>query len=327
MQVGPSRKEPPVLVSTTVSCEHAEVLVSRRLDGELDPSDALLLDAHLKCCENCRAHLQFWTSQSDTLSQSLNGLWSVPSDALSATVKTAPPEKQVRPFWVPLGMMASQFAAFIGLGLYIMFCASPASAPGNDRLSGSSSRPALESKTETEIVPAPLSVEGDKHASQIPVIQSAPVSQIVEKPAAPAPIAAAPVAASSGPLNVSHSDPAPTRPVAQEQGLASINIPNMPMLIPNVAMDFEISIPGSEEKDSGRVAILGDFFHGKAIVRLTDANGTVSEFAQPDLDTVLSAPRRLVVKRFLAECSRPEMRSRFEEVLRRQALDARYNSK
>jgi anti-sigma factor RsiW len=315
VQVGPSRKEPPVLVSTTVSCEHAEVLVSRRLDGELDPSDALLLDAHLECCEICRAHLQSWTNQSDTLSQSLNGLWSVPSDALLVAVKFPQP-KAARPFWVPLGMMASQFAALIGLALYIMFCATPASAPDNDRVTDRSPRPTAEAKSAIEAAPAaPLPIESVKQVSQISeeIVVTVAVAEKVETPAV---------------INVSHVEaPAPEKPVVKEQALASISVPYMPMLIPNVSADFEIAIPGSSEKDSGRVAILGDFFNGKAVIRLVDSSGAVSEIAQPDLNTLLSEPRRGFVKRFLAECSRPEMRSRFKEILRRQTLDAPHTQK
>jgi hypothetical protein len=308
VQVGPSRKEPPVLVSTTVSCEHAEVLVSRRLDGELDPSDALLLDAHLECCENCRTHLHSWSNQSDTLSQSLNGLWTVPSDALLVAVQVPKP-KAPRQFWVPLGMMASQFAAFIGLGLYIMFCATPASAPGNERVTGISPRPGVEAKSADEVVPAVVPTEADKQVLQVSEETIAPiaVAEKVETPLAG---------------NVSHVAAVPEKPVVKEQALASISLPHMPMLIPNVSADFEIAIPGSTEKDSGRVAILGDFFNGKAVIRLVDSSGAVSEIAQPDLNTLLSEPRRAVVKRFLVECSRPEMRSRFEEVLRRQTLNA-----
>jgi hypothetical protein len=310
VQVGPSRKEPPVLVSTTVSCEHAEVLVSRRLDGELDSSDALLLDAHLECCENCRAHLQSWTNQSDTLSQSLNGLWTVPSDALLVAVKVPEP-KAPRPFWVPLGMMASQFAALIGLALYIMFCATPASAPGNERVTGIAPRHAIEAKSANEVIPA----------ATLPPESEKKVSQIAEEPVVP--IAVAEKIETQAVVNVSHvAAPVPENPVIKEQALASINLPHMPMLIPNVSADFEIAVPGSTEKDSGRVAILGDFFNGKAVIRLVDSSGAVTEIAQPDLNTLLSEPRRGVVKRFLAECSRPEMRSRIEEVLRRQTLDA-----
>ncbi|MBR5534827.1 MAG: zf-HC2 domain-containing protein, partial [Ruminiclostridium sp.] len=37
-----------------ISCQHCEELLNARLDGELPPEDAPLLDEHLAQCPDCR---------------------------------------------------------------------------------------------------------------------------------------------------------------------------------------------------------------------------------------------------------------------------------
>lgn len=305
MQAGPSRKEPPVLVSSTVSCELAEVLISRRLDGELDATDSLLLEAHLKCCENCRAHLESWSVQSEVLSKNLNGLWPVPAEKLSAPAQ--PPVPPRRSLWVPLGMMLSQFAAFIVLGIYIFFFATPARAPGNGRVSQRHTpNPPAEPA-------APVAPKTQRAESPEPAVNDAvQVSAEESGSQASAPITPLPQAPAVAPML-----PLPPQ-MSRQHDMASLGVPSDLKRIPNVSLEYEIPSTELTALEAGRVEILGDVLNGKAVIQLTDSSGEVCEIAQPDLDTLLSEPRRTVVKRFLAACARPDLRSRFEEILRRQ---------
>lgn len=57
-----------------MDCGQAEPLLSRRLDGELDPSLQAEVDAHLASCAACRSRWDAWRAQHDLLRDALAGL-------------------------------------------------------------------------------------------------------------------------------------------------------------------------------------------------------------------------------------------------------------
>ena len=83
-----------------ISCEHCEELMNARLDGELTPEDAPLLDEHLAQCPDCRKLDRDLTA----LHQRLSALSLDPPEHLTAAVmaqlepETAQPSKKKRPW-------------------------------------------------------------------------------------------------------------------------------------------------------------------------------------------------------------------------------------
>ena len=83
-----------------ISCEHCEELMNARLDGEMTPEDAPLLDDHLAQCPDCRKLDRDLTA----LHQRLNALSLDPPEHLTAAVmaqlepETAQPSKKKRPW-------------------------------------------------------------------------------------------------------------------------------------------------------------------------------------------------------------------------------------
>ena len=83
-----------------ISCEHCEELMNARLDGELTPEDAPLLDEHLAQCPDCRKLDRDLTA----LHQRLNALSLDPPEHLTPAVmarledKAAQPSKKKRPW-------------------------------------------------------------------------------------------------------------------------------------------------------------------------------------------------------------------------------------
>lgn len=83
-----------------ISCEHCEELMNARLDGELTPEDAPLLDDHLAQCPDCRKLDRDLTA----LHQRLNALSLDPPEHLTPAVmarledKAAQPSKKKRPW-------------------------------------------------------------------------------------------------------------------------------------------------------------------------------------------------------------------------------------
>lgn len=73
------------------ACERAHLLITRHIDGEASPEDALALRAHLGACAKCRKSLEIQSSQSVALAEALKGLWpddkkksAIPLDAVAA---------------------------------------------------------------------------------------------------------------------------------------------------------------------------------------------------------------------------------------------------
>lgn len=83
-----------------ISCEHCEELMNARLDGEMTPEDAPLLDDHLAQCPDCRKLDRDLTA----LHQRLSALSLDPPEHLAAAVmaqledKAAHPSKKKRPW-------------------------------------------------------------------------------------------------------------------------------------------------------------------------------------------------------------------------------------
>ena len=83
-----------------ISCEHCEELMNARLDGEMTPEDAPLLDDHLAQCPDCRKLDRDLTA----LHQRLCALSLDPPEHLTAAVmarledKAAQPSKKKRPW-------------------------------------------------------------------------------------------------------------------------------------------------------------------------------------------------------------------------------------
>ncbi len=57
------------------ACERAQLLITRHIDGEAAPEDALALRAHLAACARCRKSLEVQSAQSAELALALKNLW------------------------------------------------------------------------------------------------------------------------------------------------------------------------------------------------------------------------------------------------------------
>lgn len=312
----------------SIDCEEAELFVSRRIDGELEPADFALLKAHLKCCEKCRAQAQAWAETNCVLTDSISSMWTddtgvsarVPSHDRLKTL----PTPQRRCHWVPLSMLASQTAAIVGLAAYLLFFSSRAEAPQKStklRPQPPAEMPRVES-------PAPIAMSSSQpRTPEIPAEKAHAVATKIDEPklTTPTPIVVSEketvAAVAEAPANQNTTDepqpvaavethtPAPiAAPVRPEPViLAAPRPPVMPKLIPNVSMDFEIG------DHAGRLTLLGDVLSGRAVIRITDNEGKMQEFAQADVDTLVPEPQRSAVRRFLAACASPALRSRFAE--------------
>lgn len=153
----------------------AEVLISARLDGPLDPALNRTLLAHLASCDNCRA----FASQMDSMATSVRAMPSLPpSAAVSRKVRseirgeTAPAKRFVR--WVttsksaPMGAMAT---AAVALALVV---ASVFGDLGNDDTNGPSVNAPNFAAVETQTSEAKRDDSGDTgsdSAAQIPNVQ------------------------------------------------------------------------------------------------------------------------------------------------------------
>ncbi len=292
-----------VLRPDKINCEEAEILISRHLDGELEPSRLPPLKSHLRQCNACRSQAEAWAETSFSLGDSISTLWAEEiSSRATSNNKAALSTAQRGAYWLPLSMLASQAVAIVGLAVYVTFFASPAQAPRT------SVRVPEPKPVERTSQPAPLAINT--------VRADAP------KPSEPAHVAAAAQSLALPRREISYSIPieepietevavaepaAPSNtPLATPPVFAAPLPPVLPRLVSNVSMDFQ-----SGERFA-RITLLGDIASGKAVIRMMDPQGRVVDVAQGDVSTLLAEPERSAVRRFLAACAAPELLARFK---------------
>jgi anti-sigma factor RsiW len=281
-----------------IDCEQAEVLVSRRLDGELSDADARVLNAHLATCAECRAVLESWSRQDDCVEESLTRLFA--SKQSRNDVTEARPLIPRRFVWVPMSLAASQVLALTGLTIYFLFFGSPASAPQSAVVPRG---PIATRDTSTTPPVAPV-------VARIEEKMPAPLARVAEPPAlvttlTPARVAEEPV--SQAVLGATETVQVPALVefvlATPQQGLAA------PRELDNVQLVFTIHADGDSLEQNGRIVLLGDILNGRGIVRIVEQNGRKRDVFQQDVNS-LSAPLREIVESFLQNCARPEFRQR-----------------
>ncbi len=89
-----------------IACEHAGVLIERRLDGEASPADDARLAAHVATCPSCAALLERETALDAALALRFHGAAPSPRlvDAVRARVAA---ERPVTAAWIPDALNAA----------------------------------------------------------------------------------------------------------------------------------------------------------------------------------------------------------------------------
>ncbi|HYG77202.1 MAG TPA: zf-HC2 domain-containing protein [Planctomycetota bacterium] len=279
------------VVPDNIDCDFAEVLISRRLDGELAPEDVPLLESHLKNCSACREREAEWFGHAVLLKESLSTL--VPEKKQRATRRRSP-------LWVPVGMVASQAAALLALAVYLNFIATPAQAPklssAPQQQPAPAAQPAPAQAEDTEVpLPTDLLPESDAVAQNV----THPIEEEQRHLFKDAPI--------ERPADI-QKEPAP---------LAAMREVIIPRLIPNVSIEYTLRGSDGGREISGRMDILGDILNDRAVIRIRDSRSGLKEVAQADINTLLAADERAVARRLVAACKTAELRSRFEEIIRK----------
>lgn len=283
----------------TVECEQAETLISRRIDGELSPSDAPLLDAHLNACAACRERLVAWSYQSDLLAAELSSLW--PKELAARSLPLA---ARASRNWAHLGLAASAMLALGGICLFLI--GKPAVAPP------------LAQTVQPATVPQASSTPLVAQASSLAVVSLPPepviaITNEFELDAALATETPPPEVAGSASILPANAPPVEKKEIA----LAALRDAPAPKLIPNVSLDYALDVGGGRI-ERGRLILLGDVFAGRAVLRFVDEGGSIREAAQADVDTVLPEPYRAATHRFLARCAEEPLRARLQDALKRQ---------
>ncbi len=89
-----------------MTCEHAGVLIERRLDGEASPDDDARLDAHAASCPSCAALLEQETALDAALVARFSGV--APSARLVHAVRARVAAEQPAPAaWIPDALNAA----------------------------------------------------------------------------------------------------------------------------------------------------------------------------------------------------------------------------
>jgi len=291
-----------------VDCEQAELLISRHLDGELSPGEAVQLNEHLKSCGNCRSHLANWTMQSSLINSELSELWPAGNATHFPKAGKMPAPQahrsKLRPcMWVPLGMVASQVLALSGLSIYFFFFTSPVQAPHSSAQTdktGTSQVPKV--ATASTLVERPVSETHSVAAEDVPA--TSPTSQIEKQPEVPA----AP-AATAIPTAVTHDlKESRTEIISFAAPMAN----ELPRKLKDICVEYKISASadGSVKDEAGTIRILGDVLSDRCIVRLSTSHDATRNICVRDIGTLLNPAQRSVVKHLLALCAQPEMRKR-----------------
>jgi len=71
----PRDESKAVAILPRTQCQHAETLMSRKIDREITPEDERTLDEHLIVCPACRKQYQAWVSHSKSAREGLKALW------------------------------------------------------------------------------------------------------------------------------------------------------------------------------------------------------------------------------------------------------------
>jgi predicted anti-sigma-YlaC factor YlaD len=89
-----------------ITCEHASVLIERRLDGEASPADDALLDAHVATCPSCAALFEQETTLDAALAARFSG--AAPSAGLVDAVRARVAVERPAPAaWIPDALNAA----------------------------------------------------------------------------------------------------------------------------------------------------------------------------------------------------------------------------
>jgi predicted anti-sigma-YlaC factor YlaD len=290
-----------------IDCNEAELLGSRRLDSELDEADALVLDAHLNACPNCRAALESWSEQGDALEESLQSLWTATESPAAPAVSPKTEQSIFRPprsVWLPMGMAASQVLALVGLSIYFVFFGSPASAPQvTERQPEPASAPDILATPATPFVSPPYQ-GGENRAPEVALSSEALAAPLDVKIVMSA-------QSDQVQLSVVTVPAKAAQPAAPQEIVMAAPRSSAPLIeIGNLSLTFRLADENNSAEQSGRMLLLGDVLHGRGAVRIIDSSGKMQEIAQADIDTLLRSPLREVVRSFIRECARPDVRAR-----------------
>ncbi len=159
-----------------IDCREAELLLHRRVDGEVGPADTVELDIHLSQCDGCRRQLQLFEktraslrAQEETEVVPAGLLARIREQTVDAPVPSVPavaaPPPPRKPLWAAalalgvFGVMA--IAAVVGLGLQ-----------------SNTTKSAAASSSSSEGDPVVASVA--THAMDVPVDVASPDPKVVE---------------------------------------------------------------------------------------------------------------------------------------------------
>jgi len=292
-----------------LSCHEAELLISRRVDGELHDADLDRLETHLSGCDACHQTLSDWQDHSRQLDAGLDSLWNK-SEPFRDREKPASPHatrirKLAKPaskaanktsrikrcMWVPISMIASQFAAFLLLGVYCLLWPQSAEAPYGV------SRPDPEPLPARNFIPIPEVDEVRRNLQRTPLL---PIS---------GPIIAAPRRMLLLPHEIRETSFWPsTQPWVTEHSepvvMASFHREPLELVkADNVWSAYQFEAAGVVQ--NGKLALLTDAKTAKAFVQIVTPDGAVQAVASEDVQT-LEPALRSVVTRFLERATKAE---------------------
>jgi len=280
--------------SAEMPCDEAELLISRRIDGELHASDTDRLDAHLSSCDTCRETLSDWQDHSHQINAGLDNLWSPASHTkpigknetrIRKLARTEKSEKKIKPcMWVPIGMIASQFAAFLILGVYCLLFPQPAEAPHNIALP----EPRIAPMTGPEI---PDIEEVRRMVQPKPLIPIAGPIIAAPRPSVPCEFCSVEI---NWPATKPWEHAEPSEPVV----LASFDREPLNLIrADNVWSLFQVETHDGALL-AGKLALLSDSKSARAFVQIVSPDGSVREIAA-DKAHELEPELRGIVTRFI----------------------------
>jgi anti-sigma factor RsiW len=329
----PSGLFEPVSLTGSISCEEAEVLIARRVDGELDAADAPLLDEHLKTCGVCRDRAEEWRAQSEQITGGFATLWPAQSGTGTNTAKPnthrfeiiqearaarpAPPPavRRSRWHWLSPGRVASQVAALLGLCAGMLFLAQRAEAPHRPVVI--ELEPSRTPTAEKSAPPTPPSLTG-KDKAPLAARLSAPsgnVEPVVQPPRWWHRTGHLPIASGARPEAESFQQETVLAalgvttavPVATDAGIEP------PQVLENISLEYMLPETG----EAGRVTLLGDVLAGRGWVKIVAHTGQTRFVAQADIQRALPPPLQTLVTRLIEDCRRPGLRSRVQSAIRK----------
>lgn len=101
-------------MSVNMDCELATNLISARLDGQINPADAALLDAHLATCEPCRLTAEALAQQDESLHEAFAPRRAAATAVAGRVMRriqlepaASPKPTKSRAWWLPMALSAA----------------------------------------------------------------------------------------------------------------------------------------------------------------------------------------------------------------------------